>query len=90
MGRGSSFVSAECSCRQLLQKMQSAEIGAGKNISEILLRVTYTGAYLGASRGEGEETEKDESDSTEDARWSELKKDEAVEPIQEQLLLETS
>lgn len=90
MGRGSSFVSAECSCRQLLQKMQSAEIGAGKNISEILLRVTYTGAYLRASRGEGEETEKDESDSTEDARWSELKKDEAVEPIQEQLLLETS
>jgi len=58
--------------------------------SEILLRVTYTGAYLRASRGEGEETEKDESDSTEDARWSELKKDEAVEPIQEQLLLETS
>ncbi|CAL1145548.1 unnamed protein product [Cladocopium goreaui] len=30
-----------------------------------------------AALREGEETEKDESDSTEDARWSELKKDEA-------------
>ena len=47
-----------------------------------MLPLTYKSAYLRASRGEAEETEKNENDSTEDARWSELKKDEAVGPIQ--------
>ena len=63
-------------------KCKLRKLGLKKGVFDLLLPLTYKSAYLRASRGEAEETEKNENDSTEDARWSELKKDEAVGPIQ--------